>query len=302
MTMDRPCPICNEKGGGAYRFGLAQCGACGCVYSDGIFLQGQDQKAEEEWFGDSYDPTPSFWVRLFEEWNNRRTFRRIGPFARSGARFLDIGIGSGSLLAFMKRNGFEACGCELSKSLADAASRKYGVSVHNGPIATMPALPQFDVVAMNHVLEHVSDAHSMLVEVKKRMPDTGVLHISVPNIDSWGARLPGWVSYQPYHFVYYSPKTLARVLTEAGFEILSTSTHESFSGWLIALRRTLSGAQGTGRSEKRQPELARSAGVTEHAYRLAMIAAGILTLPLRRAQDMLLKGDEVVILARPRHP
>ena len=300
MTVDRKCPLCRAGDSREFRFGLVQCAACSCVYSGSIFLQGQEQKAQEEWFGDWYDLAPSFWVRLFEERNNRRTFARIARFVIPRTRLLDIGIGSGSLLSLMKRRGMEVAGCELSEGVANAAMRNFSVAVHNGPLSTLPAMPLFDLVIMNHVLEHVSDAHGMLVEVKKRMTETGVLHVSVPNIDSWGARFAGWVSYQPYHFVYYSPKTLTRVLTEAGFEPLSISTHESFSGWLIALRRALSGERGTG-PQASQPRQTRGTGLVEHAYRIAMIAAGVSSLPLRRVQDMLLKGDEVVILARPQH-
>jgi hypothetical protein len=40
------------------------------------------------------------------------------------------------------------------------------------------------------------------------------------------------------------------------------------------------------------------AAVVEHPYRLAMVAAGVVTWPLRRVQGALGRGDELVMVAR----
>ena len=111
--------------------------------------------------------------------------------------------------------------------------------------------------------------------------------------------LPGWNSYEPYHLLYFTPQTLRAAAKKAGFEIQHLTTHESFSGWFLAILRTL-----LKKSHAAQPQQESSADAkpstsfVEHAYRLAMVTWGLLALPFRRLQEFLGKGDEVIIIAR----
>ena len=58
---------------------------------------------QEDWFGENYaNPESSVWEGWFEARNDRRTFARIrSSGVTHPGRMLEIGIGSGSLLAFM---------------------------------------------------------------------------------------------------------------------------------------------------------------------------------------------------------
>ena len=156
---------------------------------------------EKEWFGEDYDPQQSPWVRFFEYWNNRRTFNRIISPSSAGSRLLEIGVGSGSFLAFARSRGFQVTGCDLSGPICKLAERKFRLPVHHGAANTLPDGPVFDVVVMNHVLEHVPDPVALLREVQRKMKPGGVLHVAVPNVDSWESMFPGWTGFEPYHLV-----------------------------------------------------------------------------------------------------
>lgn len=254
---------------------------------------------EDEWFGEEYaTPKTSAWERWFETRNNRRTFGRILSSGMTSGRMLDIGIGSGSFLAYMKERNWDVLGCDLSKAVCALAEQRWCVSSHCGDVTTLPADAAYDLVVMNHVLEHVQRPVEMLQEVRRRMRPGGLLHLAVPNVACWEAGLPGWTSYEPYHLLYFTPATVRRVVEKAGFRVDGMFTHESFSGWFLAVLRSLLSHRIKSGSQRRTERVRRATSPIEHAYRFAMVASGSVTWPFRCVQEMLGKGDEVIILAR----
>ena len=292
------CPSCGRAAFDPFRMNLLRCNACGLVVDRAIWQQSANATLEDEWFGEDYDPQCSPWVRLFERWNNKRTCKRITSLDLPGKRLFEIGVGSGSFLQYMRDRGFEAMGCDLSKAICQMVRDKYGIAMHYGYVSELPDAPCFDIVVMNHVLEHVVDPVDLLRDIKRRIQPGGVVHLAVPNVSCWGARLPGWTSYEPYHLLYFTPETLRLTVEQAGFTIEQEVTHESFSGWFLAVLRTLLGTYRLQAAERNASREARAGSPAEHVYRAAMVVSGLLTLPLRGVQGLLGKGDEVVLIAR----
>lgn len=266
----------------------------------GVWESGADTDREEEWFGHGFEAGDSPWVKLFEELNNRRTWSRIAPFLRQGSTLLEVGVGSGSFLEFARSRKVEVVGCDLSKPVCAEVQRRRGIPVINAAVSDLSGSVKYDVVVMNHVLEHVSEPLGMLQDVRSRMAENGILHLVVPNIGCWQATLPGWNCYEPYHLSYFTPGTLRRAVERTGFDIVSVKTHDSFSGWFLAVLRSLWGSPLRDARKRRAARAARAASWLEHPYRIAMVLAGGATFPLRYLQGSLGYGDEAVILARPR--
>jgi 2-polyprenyl-3-methyl-5-hydroxy-6-metoxy-1,4-benzoquinol methylase len=215
-----------------------------------------------------------------------------------GARLLEIGVGSGSFLVYAKAHGYSPLGIDLSAAICHRVEQNTGISMHCGSCESLSEDNLFDVVVMNHVLEHVSDPVALLKAVRARMNPGSILHLAVPNVGAWEARLPGWISYEPYHLLYFTPRTLRLAVEKAGFKIQHLTTHESFSGWFLAILRTLL-MNGHMIQPQQGPRtsIKRSKSIMEHAYRLVMVTCGLFTFPLRRLQELLGKGDEVITLA-----
>jgi len=261
--------------------GLLRCESCTLVLSPSIWQPQANERMEDEWFGVGYEARKSsVWVEWFEAWNNRKTLVRLAGFPRQGNRLLEIGVGSGSFLKAAKAEGFDVMGCDLSAPICRQVERESGIAMHCGFLSELPGDRPFDVVVMNHVLEHVQHPVEFLQDVFRLLKPEGIVHIAVPNIDCWEAHLPGWTSFEPYHLTYFNRLTLLRAVEAAGFTSDRMLTCDSFSGWFLALLRTALGvnrAQGAvtrpvAASENR-PATARS-GWVEHAYRLAMVAGG----------------------------
>lgn len=297
--MAKACPTCGGTDFSTWRFGLLCCAKCELVVDAAVWRPTANEQMEEAFFGESYEPVRSFWVRSFEALNNRRTMKRLRGHAGLAGSLLEIGVGSGSFLAYAQARGFVPLGCDLSPAICRRVERNTGINIHCGPLESLPDQQRFDVVVMNHVLEHVSDPQSLLKAALAHLKPGGVLHLAVPNVAALEARLPGWTSYEPYHLLYFTPRTLRATAEEVGFEILEVTTHESFSGWFLAILRTLLKKDHSAQVQPGANTSAKgSTSILEHGYRLTMVAWGLATLPLRRLQEMLGKGDEVILLAR----
>jgi 2-polyprenyl-3-methyl-5-hydroxy-6-metoxy-1,4-benzoquinol methylase len=305
MTKTR-CPLCHGAAFSQERLGLLKCARCGLTLSPAIWQPHANELLEAEWFGENYQPETSCWVRWFEILNNRRTMGLLTRARPCGRRLLEVGVGSGSLLLAAREQGFEVMGCDLSRAICTRAER-LGIRVHCGRLEELQGEGQFDMVLINHVLEHVHDPVALLRDARRLLAPGGLVHICVPNVSCSEARLRGWTSYEPYHLTYFTPATLKHAITSSGLLLERLFTHESFSGWFLTVLRSGIGVNRNGRiqpnvwTKRASTGCARSV-LVEHTYRLAMVCAGGILWPLRLWQASIGRGDEIVCLARKSAP
>lgn len=142
-------------------------------------------------------------------------------------RVLDIGCAIGTELDVARERGWEGVGLELSLSSVQVA-RERGLDVRQQTLeeSELPA-GHFDLVTMNHVLEHIAYMDDFLSEVTRILVKKGLFYIAVPNVNAWRRFLRGkryhW-TFQDDHFFHFSPRTLKRLLEKHGFTILELST------------------------------------------------------------------------------
>lgn len=145
----------------------------------------------------------------------------------ASARVLDVGCGSGVLLARMKSLGWDVEGVEVDPGGVEAG-RKRGVSVRLGTVADQ-SFPEasFDAVHSAHVIEHVHDPISLLKECRRILKPGGQLVFLTPNVASWGHEVYGkaWLNLDPpRHLVLFTPASLRRAAEEAGLEVQRVDT------------------------------------------------------------------------------
>lgn len=143
-------------------------------------------------------------------------------------RVLDIGCGSGQLLARLASFGWQAEGAEPDSEAAALARRVYGLRIHQvGAEDLDPRLGTFDVITMIHVLEHVVDPVGVLTRVAGLLAPSGRCVIVTPNASSYGAQVFGvnWVHWDPpRHLNLFDPSSAMRAARNAGFAIMSLDT------------------------------------------------------------------------------
>ncbi len=116
--------------------------------------------------------------------------KRVLAVLPDRGRVLDVGCGSGGLLAGVGRRAGYRAGVELSRTAAAEAS-KVADRVANVAITAELPFPRqsFDVVVCADILEHLANPDGALRWVVQWCRPGGAVVISVPNVANWQARL-----------------------------------------------------------------------------------------------------------------
>lgn len=176
-------------------------------------------------------PDPTY---LEEEAGRRKASRKvlesIERLATKG-KILDIGSSAGFFLAEAKCRGWETTGIEFSSWSKRYAEEHFGLTVYDQPLEKLNwPKENFDAVTMLDVIEHLTEPWKILSEIKKILKPNGICVITTPDIDSLTAKLAKekWYAILPGHLFYFSPKTLEKILVEAGFRIIQRRTHTRY--------------------------------------------------------------------------
>lgn len=138
-------------------------------------------------------------------------------------KVLEIGSSTGVFLGLLKEKGFEVLGIEPSKSTAGFANKKGINTLKTTFEEEKIASSSFDLVIMNHVLEHMEDPVAVLEKAKRVLKTGGLVFIDVPNFASLSAKLWGvnWRYLLPNeHKFHFTPQSLDKLLEKAGLKII----------------------------------------------------------------------------------
>ncbi|MGB9366373.1 MAG: class I SAM-dependent methyltransferase [Xanthobacteraceae bacterium] len=140
---------------------------------------------------------------------------------------LEVGCGHGNMLLEASNKGYQVHGLEYSVDAARVANDKLGADVVRVGAITEDTFPEesFDVCILADVIEHVRDPAGFIQDIRRILKPGGVLFIATPSTASWSARLLGrhWMEYKPEHLFYFDRSTLARLLSNAGFDHIKIS-------------------------------------------------------------------------------
>jgi len=173
------------------------------------------------------------------------------PALQAPSRLLDVGCGSGVMLARMQSLGWQVEGVEVDPGAVEAA-RSRGVPVRLGTLEQQ-GYPEnlFDAVHSAHVIEHVHEPMRLLSECCRVLKPGGTLVNLTPNVEGWGHRRYGaaWLNLDPpRHLTLFSTTTLKRAAEQSGFTVRRLDTTIR-SAWVYgalteSIRRTGRGEIG----------------------------------------------------------
>lgn len=158
---------------------------------------------------------------------------------------LDFGCGDGSYLESI--DGKVGCliGFEASPSQAEKVHARLGCEVYSSLSNATEALKErVDIVTAHFVIEHLQDLHGTFQFWNQILKPGGIIHLSVPNIRSWEARLFGkkWHGLDaPRHISFPDDKSLAMLADQHDFRI-ENKRHGIFPNtWAASLSTILAG-------------------------------------------------------------
>lgn len=211
-----------------------ECGACGVFWVEpmpqGAAVGDADEHYTEAYYGGERRPDEDRFEALARSVSTRRLERIEADLGRRG-RILDVGCGTGFLLATAAARGWEAVGVEVSARAAAAARAHPGVEVHTGTLEDAPfAAASFDAITLSHVLEHVPDPIALLERISSLLVADGVLVLALPNADGFLHTVTNLVHrlrrrygidrfscslYPPSHLYAFTSGSLVRALSRA---------------------------------------------------------------------------------------
>lgn len=154
-------------------------------------------------------------------------------------KLLEIGCGTGDVLAYWESNGWECEGIEPSSEATRIAKERYGLEVTNARFEDCTLQEDhYDVILLDNVLEHLPEPFEVIERCRDLLTPGGALVVEVPNVDSIGFHVFGryWNDLDvPRHLYHFSPSVLRRESEYRGFQF-DEITHTSHP---ISLRYSL---------------------------------------------------------------
>ena len=146
---------------------------------------------------------------------------------------LEFGCGFGGFSALVKeRFDAEAWAVEIDEKSAKAASEKLDKVINSDAHEAIDKLPDnyFDCVILFDILEHLVDPYLLLISVKKKLTENGVVVTSIPNIRYYRTLVSlvihGNWDYKDHgvldktHLRFFTYKSILKMFDQLGFEIL----------------------------------------------------------------------------------
>lgn len=193
------------------------------LYSEENYFDGQN--AVEKYSQLAKERAPYFRSRL----------QKIESYFKSNRQLdiLEIGSATGEFVVEAKKIGHRCVGLEFSDDARSQANSKYGIELRSQPVESFEG-SQFDVIHMNHVLEHLPFPNKTLKECNRILAPQGLLVLEVPqqftnDLDRLKVvlglqRNPRFDAYSIHHTYFFTPVTLRRLIEGSGFDVAYLAT------------------------------------------------------------------------------
>ncbi len=160
---------------------------------------------------------------------NKHLYSQLKKYCSDGSPMLEVGCGSGIVVEFLRKQGLDCQGCDLSDQAAEKKSYLFHATDANdleeGYRKKVKTLLILDVI------EHIEEPVPFLKKLQISFPNLEYLVIAVP------ARKELWSNYDVFfgHFRRYTMEMLRQEMTEIGGRVLTM--HYFFKllylpGWL----------------------------------------------------------------------
>lgn len=194
-----------------------KCLKCGLGFTQNIPLRVKDYHRDEDY------------IKSQKQFKNiyKKRVCIITKLCKKPGKVLEIGSSTGLVLSIFKKAGWEVLGIEVSKKSAEFAREKGIPTLITSFELAKLQKESFDVVVLNHTLEHLKDPNQILKKVNYLLSDKGIIFIDVPNFGGLSAKIYGnrWPYLLPeehlWHFTY---PALKKILHKNRFEIIYSTS------------------------------------------------------------------------------
>lgn len=222
------CPLCSQKmiffyngvynrcGLSDYKFSLVKCNECNFFATDPL--------PTNEVYSQSRDDNDLFLAINTTPWN-KKLLKRVQAHKDSGS-LLEIGCNNGDFIEMAAATGFKVLGVEIDE-VAAKAGISVGRNIIHGDALKLNFEERFDVIVMNHVLEHIPEITEVPKKLKELLKDDGVVIINVPNISGTIAQImmQNWCQMAPFTHLWFFSRTSMKRLFINHFKSIEFKTN-----------------------------------------------------------------------------
>ena len=180
-----------------------------------------------------------------------RNFRRVATYVRMfrdvldpATQVLDVGAGSGEFAYLMTRLGKTVKGIEPNSRYAAYCREALGLDVQTAHLSPDLFAPgQFDLIRLNHVLEHLNDPIEYLGQIACWLTPRGLLYVEVPNIEAYCREKSRGRMFHYAHIFNFNPWTLRTCAGLAGLAEAPETAQRTSGTTGAFFKRDVSAAQ-----------------------------------------------------------
>lgn len=250
QTLLDACPVCGDGNGIPYYTALSyrmkhyshpfepvklwmKCSSCGNIYTrkfPAAFLRLSSNSQMITPSGNNQDKILPVAGLALSNWCDILT--RLSHY-NSGKSLLEVGIGTGELLAVALELGYQTNAVEIIEETAVQIAQTLGITIWNGDFLNYETHSRYSVITMGDVIEHMSDPGSALVKAYELLEEDGVLWISTPNFESSFSRMRKFEDAmwcEPLHISYFSYRGLEKLVTKIGFQVMEYKVSNRYNG------------------------------------------------------------------------
>lgn len=231
------CPICGSKEVRRIRRNrifdtyLFTCSSCDLFFSS----PEANGQLIANYYGKSQDEMESRKYKLFMKkvnsevslWDSNRRHSQLANMIDNeigkNKKILEIGCGNAYTLIYLSSKGHSCVGVEPGFDQWDAIKNK-DIKIHQCVFGDVKFNEKFDIVLLEHLLEHIPNPIDFLFQINSIMTENGLLFIEVPNSRNY-YHIKG-IPTDDEHFFYYSSKNLANLLNKCKFTNIKTDTYD----------------------------------------------------------------------------
>ena len=149
--------------------------------------------------------------------NSNEIFNTLEPLMieRNFKKVIEFGCGGGWNLLPFKLNDYEVVGYDYSYGLTKLGTEKHDLDLRQGSFGDLKDESNYDVLIVNHVVEHFTDLESNIKDLISVLKPSGVMYIGVPTID-----LVTRGQMQNAHTLYFTERTFCHYMEKFGLEVL----------------------------------------------------------------------------------
>lgn len=228
-------------------FKMVQCDSCGLVY-----LNPRPDTSELDtiypphYIPYRFDEHLSAFVNKLRMFVQSSKARSLKKYVSHNSTIWDVGCGGGFFLECLRAHGkdsWQLAGVDISESATQSISAK-GFKAIKGRFEELATEPEsVDAIVLNQVIEHLDNPSAVIKKAYSVLKPQGCIFIETPSLEGWDARLfasrywGGW--HFPRHWTLFTKETLARLLSQHGFEVIKRNFLLSPNFWAQSIHHWL---------------------------------------------------------------